>query len=109
MNDVADESAITAGRLLALIDAKAAPVVLDVRSRREYRAGHVPGAINVPFWTIPRARIPATPDEPVVVYCGHGPRAVAARSLLRWRGFRRVALLSGHMSGWQAEDYKKER
>jgi rhodanese-related sulfurtransferase len=105
---VADDSAISAKRLLELIEAKAAPVVLDVRSHREYRTGHVPGAINVPFWTIPTASIPAMGPDRVIVYCGHGPRAVAARSLLRWRGFRRVVLLAGHMSAWRAGGHEEE-
>jgi rhodanese-related sulfurtransferase len=99
---------VPAERLLELIEAKAAPVVLDVRSRREYRAGHVPGAVNIPFWTVPGASLPAAPGDQVIVYCGHGPRAIAARSLLRWKGFRRVTLLAGHMSGWRSRGNPEE-
>ena len=95
-------------RLLELIDAQAAPVIVDVRSRREFRAGHVPGAVNIPFWTTPTAPIPATVEDPIVVYCGHGPRAVAARTALRWRGFRQVTLLPGHMAAWKAAGLREE-
>ena len=95
-------------RLLELIDTQAAPVIVDVRSRREFRAGHVPGAVNIPFWTIVSAPIPAKVEDPLVVYCGHGPRAVAARRMLRWRGFRHVGLLSGHMSAWRAKGLKSQ-
>jgi rhodanese-related sulfurtransferase len=97
--------------LQAAIDAGAAPVILDVRSRREFTSGHVPAAMHVPFWSIP-ARIgdmPVSKDSRVVVYCGHGPRAWVARAVLRWNGFRDVALLEGHMSGWKRAGLPEER
>ena len=103
-----DDQSIAAARLLGLIDARAAPVIVDVRSQREFNAGHVPGAINIPFWTTLTAPIPATVEDRVVVYCGHGPRAVAARTALRWRGFRRVTLLPGHMAAWKAAGLREE-
>lgn len=80
-------------------------IYLDVRSRREFDAGHVPGARHIPFWAVAvRAaalRIPR--DTPIVVYCGHGPRARIAKAILRMLGFRRVSLLAGHMRRWKRE------
>jgi rhodanese-related sulfurtransferase len=79
-------------------------VILDVRSAREYAAGHVPKARHLPFWSplvrTPRFDIPT--DEAIVVYCGHGPRAWIAAAALRVRGFRHVRLLRGHMRAWMA-------
>jgi rhodanese-related sulfurtransferase len=103
-----DDQSMAAARLLELIDAQAAPVVVDVRSPCEFDGGHVPGAINIPFWAVPMAPIPATVEDRIVVYCGHGPRAVAARIALGWRGFRHVAVLSGHMSAWHAAGLREE-
>jgi rhodanese-related sulfurtransferase len=97
-----------ANRLRELIDARVAPVALDVRSGSEYAQGHVPGAVNIPFWRIPVADIPASPDDLVIVYCGHGPRAYIARGLLRLRGFRRVAFLAGHMANWRTAGLPEE-
>jgi rhodanese-related sulfurtransferase len=105
---VRDDSRIDPTRLLELIARGTGPLVVDVRSRREFRHGHVPGAINIPFWSLLCAPVPATLDDPIVVYCGHGPRAVAARRALSWRGFRRIALLSGHMSAWRTAGLKQE-
>ena len=77
-------------------------VVLDVRSAFEYRRGHVPGAIHFPFWAIAfRPLRPPSWSAPMVVYCGHGPRAWIARWLLQWRGAEHVCLLEGHMAGWR--------
>jgi len=97
------------GQLRRAIEAGVAPVVLDVRSRREYAAGHIPGACHVPFWQAWYRRVPRPRDGgPVVVYCGHGPRARIAAALLRLRGVP-VALLTGHMARWRREHGPEER
>jgi rhodanese-related sulfurtransferase len=76
-------------------------VLIDVRSRREYERGHVPGATHLPFWRAWRVPLPAGRDEPVTLYCGHGPRAWMAGVVLRARGMRRVGFLAGHMRAWR--------
>ena len=95
--DVAQED------LLAEINAGTAPLILDVRSSPEFAAGHVPGAVHLPFWSafVRAGRIRARRDDPIVIYCGHGPRAHMAASALRLRGFRNLRFLRGHMSGWR--------
>ena len=89
--------------LIAQIEAGTAPTILDVRSRREFADGHIPGALHFPFWTLlfRAARIPHAAAEPIVVYCGHGPRARVARAAMRLHGFRHVVYLEGHMSKWR--------
>jgi rhodanese-related sulfurtransferase len=91
--------------LAARIREGRAPVVVDARSGVEYAAGHVPGAVHVPFWAMPwRGReVPARKEDEVVVYCGHGPRAMMAASALRRLGFTNVRLLRGHWGGWRGE------
>jgi rhodanese-related sulfurtransferase len=104
---------VTPEALLASIGAGRAPVIVDVRTRREYEAGHVPGAIHVPFYTllVRQDDIPGPREQPVVVYCEHGPRAGVARLALRLTGFTDVRYLDGHMSGWKARGLliQKER
>jgi rhodanese-related sulfurtransferase len=96
--------------LAAQIESGQAPVILDVRSRAEYEGGHVPGAINVPFTEVAErvSALPARPEDPIIVYCGHGPRAWLAGVALRRRGFRRVSYLKGHMSGWKKAGLAEE-
>jgi rhodanese-related sulfurtransferase len=96
--------------LLARIDAGRAPAIIDVRSAWEYRNGHVPGAIHLPFWTIGTriAEIPAEADDEVVVYCGHGPRAWRAGRVLSRHGFTRVTYLKGHMHAWRQANLREE-
>jgi hydroxyacylglutathione hydrolase len=94
---------ISGAELAAQIERGAAPVVVDVRSEREFRAGHVPGAVHLPFQSaLARAgEIPGARSAPVVLYCEHGPRAVIARAELRSQGFENVLLLEGHMAAWR--------
>jgi rhodanese-related sulfurtransferase len=102
---------MTAHELQQRIEAGAAPAILDVRSRWEYRQGHVPGAVFIPFWAVPFLawRVPAKRDEPLVVYCGHGPRAWMAGAALRRRGFRDIQYLDGHWTAWSREGRPVER
>ena len=97
--------------LLAEIDAGMAPTILDVRSRTEFARGHVPGALHIPFWAVAArtAEISVARADPLVVYCGHGPRAWIAAAALRRRGFTRVIYLAGHMAGWRKAGLREER
>lgn len=93
---------VTPDALMRQIEKGTAPVVVDVRSKKEFDAGHVPGAVHLPFWKAGRQwrTIASARELPVVVYCGHGPRAYIAGAALKRRGFARVAYLAGHMKRW---------
>lgn len=96
--------------LLRQIQAGKPPLVIDVRSKREFDAGHVPGAAHVPFWqmALAAARIPGPKDRAIVLYCGHGPRAHIAGAALRRAGFSRIEYLAGHMKRWRDLDLPLE-
>jgi rhodanese-related sulfurtransferase len=102
--------AISGPDLLARIDAGNAPAILDVRSAREFERGHVPGAIHIPFAAVGAhlREIPGSPANPVVVYCGYGPRAWIAGRALRRHGFDQVIYLKGHMRGWRKLHLREE-
>jgi rhodanese-related sulfurtransferase len=112
---VTRDASMTAQELEERITAGKAPAILDVRSRMEFNAGHVPGAVFIPFWLIQflgpllGRRLPAKRDETLVVYCGHGPRAWMAGASLRLRGFRDIQYLDGHWSEWAREGRPVER
>ena len=106
-----DRVEVDAHVLLDQIDSNTAPVILDVRSAKEFADGHLPGAINIPFESV-AARADALPgprQSPVIVYCGHGPRAWMAGAALRRSGFTNVSYLAGHFSGWRAAGLREER
>ena len=105
------EEGISPGALLERITRGDAPAVLDVRSPAEFAAGHVPGAVNVPFTKVLSGSDDggALKSEPVVVYCGHGPRAWLAGEALRWRGYARIIYMTGHMAAWRRAGLREER
>ena len=105
------EEAISPASLLHRIGRGEAPVILDVRSPREFAGGHVPGAVNVPFTSVLAGSndVGAQKSQTVVVYCGHGPRAWLAGEALRWRGYARVTYLRGHMAAWRRAGLREER
>jgi rhodanese-related sulfurtransferase len=98
--------------LLQQIDAGAAPLIVDVRSRGEYETSHVPGAVHIPFYSIlaRSGELPASsdPDQPLVVYCEHGPRAGLARAGLWFASDRPVRFLDGHMTAWKRDGLRVE-
>lgn len=94
---------ITAAALAEAVSARHAPQILDVRSSAEFRHGHIPGAVHMPFWLLPFRvdTLPLSRDAELVVYCGHGPRAQMARLVLERAGYERLMLLTGHMKAWR--------
>ena len=88
-----------------------APFILDVRSAGEFAAGHVPGAVHVPFTSVLGGSddVRAKKSAVVVVYCGRGPRAWLAGAWLRRRGYERVTYLRGHMTAWRRAGFREER
>jgi rhodanese-related sulfurtransferase len=82
------------------------PLIIDVRSAKEYAAGHLPGARNLPLDKLKKlaAKTEALPkDRPIVTYCNmHHPgqsRGERAAALLAERGFN-AAALAGGFSAW---------
>lgn len=78
-------------------------MVIDVRPPEEYRAGHIPGALNVPISELP-ARLKKLPQgQAVVAYC-RGPYCVLAFQAveqLRQAGFNARRLEDGFPE-WKA-------
>jgi len=94
---------ITQEGLLKKIESGAAPLILDVRTAGEYRAGHVPHAINIPHNEL-ASRVTElfdAMDLEIVTYCERGPRAGYAESILQEAGFSTVRHLVGDMYAWR--------
>ena len=89
--------------LLQLIQSGETPVIIDVRSESEFESSHVPGAIHIPFWSafLTDDLNDLSPEELLVLYCEHGPRAGIAKFALKIGGFENMVYLEGHMSQWK--------
>ena len=68
-------------------------VLIDVREADEFRAGHIPGAINVPLSEIHSIGIPK--DKQVFVYCLRGTRSRQAVGKMKKMGYTKVKSIWG--------------
>ncbi len=78
-------------------DVTAEMTVLDVRPHDEYLAGHLPGAVSIPFSELPERYGELPSDRHVVLYC-RGQFCRFAREGAAWlreRGIRAVAMDQG--------------
>ena len=80
-------------------------VVIDVRERHEFEAGHLEGAIYIGKGVIERdiEKHDLTDDARIVLYCGGGYRSAIAAKSLQDMGWTNVASLWGGWRGIQAE------
>ena len=95
-------------RLLDLEPGQA--VLLDVRSREGYAAGHLPGAVHIPFEELP-VRLKELPKgKDVIVYCWDVTCILSTKAayVLAARGFRAKELLGG-IDAWQKAGFPIEK
>jgi rhodanese-related sulfurtransferase len=91
-----------------------AALFVDAREPDEFAAGHIPGALNMPFDEITaepeRMESLDTAGRPIVVYCGGGTCEVSKG--LAWEliaaGQRRVAVFAGGFTEWAEVGYPAE-
>ena len=94
---------VTPEAIATQLDDPTAPLLLDVRSVDEFRNGHIPGAINIPYRQLP-GRLDAlsgSETTAIVVYCEVGVRASIAEEILHLAGFQQVTPLVGHLQAWR--------
>jgi glyoxylase-like metal-dependent hydrolase (beta-lactamase superfamily II)/rhodanese-related sulfurtransferase len=90
--------------LKARIDAQDADlIVLDVRERDAYTAGHVPGARLLPRGQLELRVNEELPDPTIriLTVCEFGRVSTLAAATLRQIGFQRAIALDGGMKGWR--------
>jgi glyoxylase-like metal-dependent hydrolase (beta-lactamase superfamily II)/rhodanese-related sulfurtransferase len=82
--------------------------VIDVRAANEYKAGHIPGAVNIPLPVVEQAVSSLSVTNPIAVVCAGGYRSVIAASILARHGFRDVVNVVGGTSAWISAGYGGE-
>lgn len=92
---------------LASVDAGAV-LFVDARSKGQYDAGHIPGAINIEWRQILARRGELPTDRPVVLYCETGLLSSKAQFALRVAGHENVKVLWGGYLMWSARQSFEE-
>ncbi|HUT71642.1 MAG TPA: rhodanese-like domain-containing protein [Desulfatiglandales bacterium] len=98
--------------MISLDDAKAlfdkgGVVFLDCREPKEYKAGHIPGAINIPRGLLEfqiEGKI-SDKNANMVMYCKTGGRGCLACESIGEMGYKNVKNMEGGWMAWEKAGY----
>jgi len=93
---------VTAPALAEQLASSDPPVVLDVRSPREYQAKRIEGSLHIPLNHLPERLGEAPRNRAIVVHCQSGYRSSIAASLLERTGIGTLSDLVGGIAAWEA-------
>lgn len=79
--------------------------LLDVRDRREYSSGHIPGAVNIYVGELENRLKEVPSDRPVISICSVGNRGGLGASILKRHGYTEVYNLLGGTTAWKEKGY----
>jgi rhodanese-related sulfurtransferase/glyoxylase-like metal-dependent hydrolase (beta-lactamase superfamily II) len=83
--------------------------ILDVREQAEWDAGHIPGAVFMPYHDVRDIPDGIDPGTPVAVICSSGQRSAVAASLLQRHGASQVIhVADGGVGTWAGEGWPME-
>jgi rhodanese-related sulfurtransferase len=97
---VARVERITATALAEQLQFAEPPLVVDVRTEREWREQRIRDSVNVPLARLGERLHELDGGRPLVVHCATGYRSAIAASLLLRQGFGAVADLAGGIGAW---------
>lgn len=82
-------------------------VFLDCRESKEFKMGHVPGAMNIPRGLIEFKIDKKIPDKNsgIVVYCKVGGRGCLSACTLCRMGYKNVMNMAGGWMAWEKAGY----
>lgn len=86
--------------------ANSGALLVDVRDSKDYEAGHIIEARNIPAAEI-ASRVESLKkfkEKPVIVYCDGGFTSAGAARALRASGFNKVVTLSGGLQSWRQDN-----
>jgi hydroxyacylglutathione hydrolase len=89
---------MSAAELKAAEAANAPLTVLDVRTPKEWQAGHIEGSVNIPLGELASRLADVPRDARVAVMCEAGYRSSLASSLLAREGIESIVNVEGGMS-----------
>ncbi len=78
-------------------------VFVDVREEKEYKAGHIKGARNIPVNQLDKHihEIEKYKETDMVVYCDNGMRASRMNGKLKKQGFQKLNTIAGGLANWE--------
>lgn len=98
-------AAISPNSLVKLVNHEGA-VIVDLRDSKDFNAGHIAGAVNIPLASVETraGEIEKYKEVPIVLVCKMGQHASAAGRKLKALGFENLRRLSGGMMEWTSSN-----
>jgi rhodanese-related sulfurtransferase len=86
-------------------------VVLDIRTPKEFSAGHIAGATNINFYDADFEKKLGALDksQSYLVHCAVGGRSAKARELMKTLQFKSIYHLEGGIKAWEKAGKPVER
>ncbi len=93
---------ISTSQLTTLVNREKA-LVLDVRPEKEFKSGHITGALNMPHTALEGRlkELEKHRERPLVVVCAVGQHSGTAGRRLQGAGFLRISRLRGGIAEWR--------
>jgi len=79
--------------------------IVDVRSQREWKGGHVPGARHIFLPELRKRAHELDKSRPIAVYCASGYRSSIGTSILKQEGFAMVNNIPGSWHAWKQSGF----
>lgn len=97
------EVKVTSDQAKKIIAEEKGLLILDTRTQEEFNAGHIEGAILIPYNKLARRldKLDGYEDKPILVYCRTGSRSVVAVNILIDNGFNKIYHMSRGYSKWK--------
>ncbi len=64
--------------------------IIDVRTKEEFKGGHLKGSVNIPLDKITSNLGKISKTKPVILCCASGMRSSSAKSILKSKGYSDV-------------------
>ena len=74
--------------------------LIDLREPKEFEAGHILGARNIPTTQFRQRHTEIRPDLPVYLYCQNTGRSARAALQLKKKGYNQIYQLQGGFKTW---------
>ena len=101
---------VTPDELQLILKAQGDIPVLDVRTSKEFKTGHLANAENMDFLSDGFSKLLEGLDknEPLVIYCKSGRRSGKSLSVFRTQGFTKIYNLEGGILNWKSKGFEVE-
>ncbi|TKI58060.1 rhodanese-like domain-containing protein [Brevibacillus antibioticus] len=89
------------------VNQKSRVMLIDVREPHEYKAGHIPSAVNIPLSQLDQRAKEISSKNDILLYCRSGMRSKQAAKILKKQGIPQMAHLQGGFITWNGPTKKK--